>query len=643
MTQQDIVSDQSLNKILDKITNKWKLSFQHDDKDYNSKKREAVEQIQQELEGNFFRVYQAKLLEINDFSQKEKLINDLILKIEELKISLKGSSQKYPDSNSIAYRELVCDSIKTKLLQEKEKLKKEEKLKWMDIQLEIIYPLSFDVEAKKDPLKNLLKSIIKPWKVEFFPSEFSQDKEDMLVENFIKDKKLRFLQDIKTLILGFSNDEISQTISLFQESKKLLSSFYSQDSQGYKIRNKLIDDILTALEYNKKTSEENDIKKPFQDYIDSIIKLKNQLYPNEQNPNKSPYSFVSRFLKDSIIQRNIINNEQNIYCKMCLFYYSALTLSQSLKGSNQDGSPSQEELVSDLCMSYDQFNDVLTDQEKEIFKRSVVENFSIKDINRLIDKFQQELTKSNENQQESTIYPRNPETLENILTRLEYFKEYLERELGAEIKIEAENNLNYQLYTILSREIINPISKTKFTQQKNEKDLNRYLDLIIIEDPNTKAQLNKDFTLEDLHFLRLKCLTSEILNTQNTEKLNSIIVNKIEDFLLYHYKDFNSECKQETYFNNKNLHLKLLLANDQIMDKFVEKLKINSELNSKILSILSTNSLENPDSLKTILLEAIRRKYSATHEIKPNQSMALAKSSPENLQNTSKLSSVAMG
>ena len=94
---------------------------------------------------------------------------------------------------------------------------------------------------------------------------------------------------------------------------------------------------------------------------------------------------------------------------MCLFYYSALTLSQSLKGKNQDGSPSQDQLVSDLCMSFDQFNNELTGQEKEIFKRSVVENFSITDIDNLIAKFKQELTKSNDNQQELTTYPRNQE------------------------------------------------------------------------------------------------------------------------------------------------------------------------------------------------------------------------------------------
>ena len=93
----------------------------------------------------------------------------------------------------------------------------------------------------------------------------------------------------------------------------------------------------------------------------------------------------------------------------------------------------------------------LTDQENEIFKRSVVENFSITDINRLIDKFQQELTKSNENKQELTTYPRNQEKLENILARLKYFKEYLEIEVEAELKIEAENNSNYQLFKISSK------------------------------------------------------------------------------------------------------------------------------------------------------------------------------------------------
>ena len=93
------------------------------------------------------------------------------------------------------------------------------------------------------------------------------------------------------------------------------------------------------------------------------------------------------------------------------------------------------------------------------------------------------------------------------------------------------------------------------------------MNLIIIEDPNTKAQLNKDFTLEDLHFLRLKCFTSGILNTQNTEKLNSIIVNKIEDFLLHPSQDSISQRAQNQY-------LTFLLEDDQIMDKFVKKLHI---------------------------------------------------------------------
>ena len=116
MTQQDIALDQSLNKILAEITNNWKLSFQHDDKDYDSKKREAVTKKQQELEDKFLNFYQAKLLEITDFPQKEKLVDDFILRIEELKISLKDSLQKYPESNSTKFRESVCDSIKTQLV-----------------------------------------------------------------------------------------------------------------------------------------------------------------------------------------------------------------------------------------------------------------------------------------------------------------------------------------------------------------------------------------------------------------------------------------------------------------------------------------------------------------------------------------------
>ena len=126
MTQQDIAPDQSPNKILAEITNNWKINFQHGEKNYNSKKIEAVTKKQQELEDKFFNVYQAKLLEITDFPKKEKLVDDFILKIDELKISIQGSSMEYPDSESINFRESVCDSIKNELLQKKRGVKKRE-------------------------------------------------------------------------------------------------------------------------------------------------------------------------------------------------------------------------------------------------------------------------------------------------------------------------------------------------------------------------------------------------------------------------------------------------------------------------------------------------------------------------------------
>lgn len=643
MTQQDIAPDQSLNKILDEITNIWIITFQYTNinNDENIQKKLAIQNQQQELEDKFLEVYQTKLLEITDFPQKEKLVDDFILKIDELKISIQGSSMEYPDSESINFRESVCDSIKNELLQKKEELKKE-KLEAMNKKTELLLSkFLVHSQAKKDPLKTLLQSIIKPWKVEFFPTEFSQDKEDMLVENFIKDKKFRFLQDIKTLILDFSKDEISQTISLFQNSKNLLSSFYSQGSQEYKIRNNLVSDILQILRESGKTveiipeleetpeniltskeefpSSEIDISKPFQNYIDLIIKSNNESFLDQENLKKSPYSFVFGYLEE-LTDDNFRDKNSN-YFKMCLFYYSALTLSQSLKGENQDGSPSQDQLVSDLCMSFDQFNNELTDQEKEIFLRSVIENFSITDINRLIDKFQQELTKSNENKQQLTTYPRNQEKLENILARLKYFKEYLEREVEAELNV---------VFKIFSKKIINLQSSINQDSDDDKKDFIKCLNLIIIEDPNTKAQLNKNFTLEDLHFLRLNCLISGILNTQNTEKLNSIIVNKIEDFLLH-------PSQGSILQGLENQYLKFFLENDQIMDKFVEKLKANKELNSKTLSIASTNSFENPNSLKdntlkTILLEAIRRKHSPHN--KPNLSITSANSLPASLKTT---------
>jgi hypothetical protein len=429
MTQQDIALNQSLNKILAEITNDWEINFQHNDEDYNSSRIKAVQKKQQELEDKFLNFYQAKLLKITDFAQKEMLVNNFISKIEDLKISIQGTSRKYPDSQSITYRELVFDSIKTKLLQKKEELK-QEKLKWMDTQLEIIYPISFDVQEKKDPLKILLQSIIKPWKVEFFPNEFSQDKENIFVENFIKDKKLRFLQDIKTLISSFDKNEISQTISLFQDFKDLLSYFYSQNSQGYKIRNDLI--------------------------------------------------------------------------------------------------------------------------------------------------------------------------------------------------IEAENNLNYQLFLILSKKIIDLESYTTLAQQ-DKKDFISYLNSINIEDPDTKKELNKNFTLQNLYSLRFKCLTSE--------KLNSIIVNKIEDFLLTFNNDFSTQDKSET------VHIKLHLEKPEIMDKFVEKLKTNSELNSK--TIVIAYSLENPNPLKNILSEAIKRKH-FPHKTQPDQSITSVNSSPARLQNNSNASSIGI-
>ena len=208
MTQQDIAPDQSLNIILTKIASNWKLNLREinldsNNHDYNSKKREAVEQKQQELEDKFLNVYQAKLLKITDFPQKEELVNDFILKIEELKISIQVSSKKYPDSESKKFRESVCDSIKTKLLQKKEELK-QKKLERMEAQVEIIYPLSFDVEAKKDPLKTLLQSIIKPWNVELFPTEISKYEEDNFVKNSIKDKQSKFLSIIEFLIKDFA-------------------------------------------------------------------------------------------------------------------------------------------------------------------------------------------------------------------------------------------------------------------------------------------------------------------------------------------------------------------------------------------------------------------------------------------------------
>jgi hypothetical protein len=494
----------------------------------------------------------------------------------------------------------------------------------MDTQLEIIYPISFDVQEKKDPLKTLLQSIIKPWKV-----EFSQDKENMLVENFIKVKKLRFLQDIKTLISSFDENEISQTISLFQDFKNLLSSFYTQNSQGYKIRNDLISDILQILREMGKIVQripeleetpENlllpkeeflfskiDTSQTFQNYINSIIEMKNQLSPSEQNQKESPYSFVFGYLEELTNNNSIVKNSN--YFKMCLFYYSALTLSQSLKGENQDGSPSQDQLINDLCRSFDQFNDELTAQEKEIFLRSVKENFLITDIDRLIGKFLQELEKN----------PQNQEKLK-ILEKLENFKEYLE----------AENNLNSQLFLILSKKIIDQKFNTPLTQHEKE-DFIRYLDSINIEDPDTKAQLNKNFTFEDLFFLKRKCFIIGILDDQNTEKLNSIIVNKIEDFLLTFNNDFLTQDKLKTFY------IKLHLEKTEIMDKFVEKLKTNSELNSKTIVIAYSSA--NPDPLENILLKAIERKH-FPRKTQPDQSITSVNSSPARLQNNSDASSI---
>jgi hypothetical protein len=348
--------------------------------------------------------------------------------------------------------------------------------------------------------------------------------------------------------------------------------------------------------------------------------MKNQLSPSEQNQKESPYLFVSRFLKDSIIHRNIINNEQNIYCKMCLFYYSALTLLQSLKGENQEGSPSQEQLINDLCGSFDQFNDELIAQEKEIFSKSVKENFSITDIDRLIGKFLQELEKHHENQ----------EKLKNILKKLKDFKAYLEieveaktkLEVEAKTKIEAENNLNSQLFLILSKKIIDLESYTTLAQQ-DKKDFISYLNSINIEDPDTKKELNKNFTLQNLYSLRFKCLTSE--------KLNSIIVNKIEDFLLTFNNDFSTQDKSEA------VHIKLHLEKPEIMDKFVEKLKTNSKLNYKTIFI--AYSLENPNPLKNILSEAIEKKH-FSHKTQPNQLITSVNSSPARLQNNSNASSI---
>jgi hypothetical protein len=76
------------------------------------KKERQFKKKQQELEDKFLNFYQAELLEINDFAQKERLVDTFISKIKELKISIQATSQIYPDSQSINYRELVFDSIK---------------------------------------------------------------------------------------------------------------------------------------------------------------------------------------------------------------------------------------------------------------------------------------------------------------------------------------------------------------------------------------------------------------------------------------------------------------------------------------------------------------------------------------------------
>jgi hypothetical protein len=452
-----------LNPIIDQINQIWKITFEYinNPEDENLKRELAIQKQQQELEDKFLNFYQAKLLKITGFAQKERLVDTFISKIEELKISIQGTSQKYPDSKSTIYRELVCDSIKTKLLEKKEELKKE-KLEAMNKKTELLLSDFFvNSPEKKDPLKTLLQSIIKPWKVEFFPNEFSQDKENMFVENFINDKKLQFLQDIKTLISSFDKNEISQTISLFQEFKNLLSSFYSQNSQGYKIRNDLISDILQILRERGKTVE---------------------------------------------------------------------------------------------------------------------------------------------------IIPELEEKPENLLTPKEEFPS---------LEIEAENNLNYQLFLILSKKIIDLESYTTLAQQ-DKKDFISYLNSINIEDPDTKKELNKNFTLQNLYSLRFKCLTSE--------KLNSIIVNKIEDFLLTFNNDFSTQDKSET------VHIKLHLEKPEIMDKFVEKLKTNSKLNYKTIFI--AYSLENPNPLKNILSEAIEKKH-FSHKTQPNQLITSVYSSPARLNASS--------